>query len=163
MIPAAEEFVYRRAHGDYPATSIRRFPQRFINHTEQDMSGERTMKEPGPDHPIAIAPHDKRVRVTFAGQVIADTRRALALTEAGYPAMFYIPRADADMSLLKPSAHKTYCPYKGEASYLSVQAGGRSAENAVWSYEQPYPAVKAIKDHLAFYQDRVDGIEEEAE
>jgi len=118
------------------------------------------MKLPGPDHPIGIAPNNRRVR--FAGKVIADTTRALTLTEANYPPVQYIPRADADMSLLKPSAHKTYCPYKGDASYFSIQAGGRSAENAVWSYEQPYPAVKTIKDHLAFYPDRVDAIEESA-
>lgn len=119
------------------------------------------MKEPGPDHPIAIALHPKRVRVTFAGKVIADTTHALRLTEAGYPPVFYVPRNDADMSLLKPTAHASHCPYKGDASYYSIQTGGRSADNAVWSYQQPYPAVKAIKDHLAFYRDRVDTIEEE--
>ena len=126
------------------------------------MNSGKTMKEPGPDHPIAIAPHEGHVRVTFGGATIADTRRALALSEAGYPAVFYVPRDDADMSLLKPSAHKTHCPYKGDASYFSIQTNGRSAENAVWSYEQPYPAVKAIKDHLAFYRDRVDAIVEGA-
>lgn len=119
------------------------------------------MKEPGPDHPIDIAPHPKRVRVTFAGKAIADTTHALRLTEAGYPPVFYVPRNDADMSLLKPTAHASHCPYKGDASYFSIQTGGRSAANAVWSYQQPYPAVKAIKDHLAFYFDRVDTIEEE--
>jgi uncharacterized protein (DUF427 family) len=117
------------------------------------------MKEPGPDHPIAIAPNPRRVRVTFAGTVIADTTRALTLTEANYPPVHYVPRADADMGLLKPTAHASHCPYKGDASYFSIRASGRSAENAVWSYQQPYPAVKAIKDHLAFYPDRVDGIE----
>lgn len=118
------------------------------------------MKEPGPDHPITIEPNPKRVRVTFAGTVIADTTHALTLKEAGYPAVFYVPRADADMSLLKPNAHTTHCPYKGNASYFSIKAGGRSAENAVWSYQQPYPAVQEIKGHLAFYPDRVDSIEE---
>jgi uncharacterized protein (DUF427 family) len=133
--------------------------QHFINHARMcAMNGVKKMKEPGPDHPIAIAPHAGRVRVTFGGATIADTRRALALSEAGYRVVLYIPRDDADMSLFKPSAHKTYCPYKGDASYFSIQTGGRSAENAVWSYEQPYPAVKAIKDHLAFYPDRVDAI-----
>jgi uncharacterized protein (DUF427 family) len=120
------------------------------------------MKQPGPDHPITIAPNPKRVRVTFAGSVIADTRRALTLKEANYPPVHYVPRADADMSLLKPTAHTSHCPYKGDASYFSIQTSGRSAENAVWSYPQPYPAAQAIKDHLAFYPDRVDGIEEDA-
>ena len=118
------------------------------------------MKLPGPDHPITIAKNDKRVRVTFAGHVIADTQRALTLKEASYKPVFYIPRGDADMSLLKPTDHHTHCPYKGDASYFSIIADGRSAENAVWSYEQPFPAVGEIKEYLAFYPDRVDAIEE---
>jgi uncharacterized protein (DUF427 family) len=118
------------------------------------------MKLPGPDHPITIAPAAKRVRVTFAGRVIADSSRALALEEAGYPVVFYIPRADADMAALQPTAHHTHCPHKGEASYFNIAANGRSAENVVWSYEQPFPAVKEIAGHLAFYPNRVDAIEE---
>jgi uncharacterized protein (DUF427 family) len=118
------------------------------------------MKQPGPDHPITIAPTGKRVRVSFAGKVIADTTQALTLDEAGYRPVHYIPRADADMSALQASAHHTYCPYKGNASYFTIHAGGRSADNAVWSYEQPFPAMAAIKDHLAFYASRVDKIEE---
>jgi uncharacterized protein (DUF427 family) len=118
------------------------------------------MKLPGPDHSIAIARNGKRVRVSFAGRTIADTMRALTLTEAGYKPVFYIPRADADMSLLTPTAHSTHCPYKGDASYFSIGAGGRVAENAVWSYEQPFPAMAEIEGHLAFYRNRVDKIEE---
>ncbi len=74
--------------------------------------------------------------------------------------MLYIPRDDADMNLLTPSNHRTHCPYKGDASYFSIAADGRSSQNAVWSYEQPFPAMTEIKDHLAFYPDRVDAIEE---
>ena len=118
------------------------------------------MKLPGPDHPITITPNDKRVRVTFAGKVIANSTRALTLNEASYPPMHYIPRADADMSLLTPTAHATHCPYKGDASYFTIQADGRSAENAVWSYEHPFPAMAEIEGHLAFYRNRVDKIEE---
>jgi uncharacterized protein (DUF427 family) len=118
------------------------------------------MKLPGPDHPISIAKNEKRVRVTFAGRVVADTTRALTLQEASYGPVLYIPRADADMSLLTPSNHRTHCPYKGDASYFSIAADGRSSQNAVWSYEQPFPAMTEIKDHLAFYPDRVDAIEE---
>jgi uncharacterized protein (DUF427 family) len=121
---------------------------------------EATMKLPGPDHPVAITPSTKRVRVTFGGQVIADTTKALTLREASYPAVLYIPRADAKMDLLKKTDHATHCPYKGDASYFSIQAGGKAAENAVWSYEQPFPAMAEIKDHLAFYPNRVDKIEE---
>lgn len=118
------------------------------------------MKIPGPDHPITVAPNGKRVRVVFNGQVVADTRQALALREASYPAVQYIPRADANMELLVRTSNSTHCPYKGDASYFTLQAGGRTSENAVWSYEAPYAAVAGIKDHLAFYPDRVDRIEE---
>jgi uncharacterized protein (DUF427 family) len=118
------------------------------------------MKVPGPDHPITIEPNRRRVRVTFNGRVVADTRRALTLREAGYRPVQYIPRADIDMGLLERTAHATYCPYKGDASYFSLEVDGRVSENAAWSYEAPYPAVAAIREHLAFYPRRVEGIEE---
>jgi uncharacterized protein (DUF427 family) len=119
------------------------------------------MKTPGPDHPITIVRNGHRVRVRFEGQTVADTTRALTLKEAHYPPVHYIPRTDADMSLLTRTQHHTHCPYKGEASYFTIVADGRTSENAVWSYEQPFPAVTEIKAYLAFYPDRVDGIEEE--
>ena len=118
------------------------------------------MKLPGPDHPITITRNGGRVRVSFAGKTIAETANALTLKEASYPPVFYIPRADADMSALTPTAHHTHCAYKGDASYFTIAIGGRTAENAVWSYEQPFPAVAEIKEHLAFYPNRVDKIEE---
>lgn len=118
------------------------------------------MKLPGPDHPITIARNAKRVRVTFRGRVVADSTRALTLKEAGYSPVQYIPRADADMSLLTPTAHSTHCPYKGDASYFTIAGGGGAAENAVWCYEQPYPTMAEIAGHLAFYPSRVDKIEE---
>jgi uncharacterized protein (DUF427 family) len=118
------------------------------------------MKVPGPGHPIAIEPNPKRVRVTFNGRVVADTMRALTLREASLPPVFYIPRADADMTLFARTPHATHCPHKGDAAYYSLAAGGRRSENAVWTYETPYPAVAQIKDHLAFYPTRVDRIEE---
>jgi uncharacterized protein (DUF427 family) len=118
------------------------------------------MKLPGPDHPIAIARNVKRVRVSFAGKVIADSTHALTLQEASYPPVNYIPRADVDMAALTPTAHASHCPYKGDASYFTISANGKTADNAVWSYEQPYPAMAAIKDHVAFYPNRVDKIEE---
>ena len=118
------------------------------------------MKLPGPDHPITITPNGKRVRVTLGGQTIADTTQALRLQEANYPAVFYIPRADARMDLFTKTSNATHCPYKGDASYYSVSAGGKTAENAVWSYETPFPAMAEIKEYLAFYPHRVDGIEE---
>jgi uncharacterized protein (DUF427 family) len=118
------------------------------------------MKVPGPDHPITIEHNPKRVVVRFAGRVIANSKNALALREASYPPVQYIPRADVDMSLLARTDHSTHCPYKGDASYFSVRVEGRDAVNAVWSYEQPFPAVSAIKDHVAFYPNRVDAIEQ---
>lgn len=119
----------------------------------------RPVKIPGPDHPITIASISSRVVVKLAGQTIADSRAVLTLREANYPPVFYIPREDVNMSLLARSEHSTYCPYKGECAYYSIPSGGERSVNAVWSYEQPYPAVAAIKNHLAFYPDRIDAIE----
>jgi uncharacterized protein (DUF427 family) len=113
------------------------------------------MKLPGPDHPITITPAKGRVVVCFGGEVIADTTHALELREASYPAVLYIPRTDARMSHFTRTAHSTHCPYKGDASYFDLAAGGAKAGNAVWSYEEPYPAMAAIKDHLAFYPQQV--------
>lgn len=117
-------------------------------------------RQPGPDHPITIEKNPRRVVVTFAGRIIADTTDALTLREATYPAVHYIPRRDVNMSLLKSSTHHSHCPYKGDASYFSVAAGDERSENAVWSYVSPFPAVAEIKEHLAFYPDRVERIEE---
>ncbi len=118
------------------------------------------MKIPGSDHPISIAPNSSRVRVMLGGKVLADTRRALTMRETSLPPVHYIPREDVDMALLTRTAHATHCPFKGDASYFTVQANGRTAENAAWSYEQPFPAVSAIAERLAFYPERVDRIEE---
>src|SRR5438093_12763113 len=117
------------------------------------------MRTPGPDHPITIPPNSKRVRVVLGGRVIADTRRALTLKEASLPPVQYIPREDADWKLFRRTDHVTHCPYKGDASYYSVAVDGRTAENAVWSYEQPFSAVSAIARRLPFYPERGDGIE----
>jgi uncharacterized protein (DUF427 family) len=121
---------------------------------------ERPIKLPGPDHPITIEPNPARVVVSVAGRVIADTRSALTLREASYPAVQYVPRTDVDLSLLGRTSHATYCPYKGDAAYYSIPVGGERSVDAVWTYEAPYDAVAAIRDHLAFYPDRVDAIEE---
>ncbi len=122
---------------------------------------EKQIKIPGPDHPISIQPNPDRVVVSVAGRVVADTRDALALREADYPAVQYIPREDVDFSQLERTDHTTYCPYKGDCNYYSVPAGGRKSVNAVWSYEDPFPAVAQIRGHVAFYADRVDEIAEQ--
>jgi uncharacterized protein (DUF427 family) len=122
----------------------------------------RPERIPGPDHPISITPSNRRVVVKVAGHVIADSKSALQLQEASYPAVLYIPRADVDMAKLQRTEHVTYCPYKGDCSYYSIPSGGEKAANAVWTYEHPYASVSGIKEHLAFYPSRVDAIEETA-
>jgi uncharacterized protein (DUF427 family) len=123
---------------------------------------EKVVKKPGPDHPITIERNPNRIVVTVAGNVIADTTRALVLREARYGAVQYIPRADVDMALLKRSQTQSYCPYKGDASYFSIPVGGERSIDAIWTYETPYEAVAPIKDYVAFYPNRVDAIEEHA-
>lgn len=118
------------------------------------------MKIPGPDHPITITRNPHRIRVVLGGFIVAETTEALTLREASLDPVHYIPRRDAEMDLLEPTSHSTYCPYKGEASYFTVTAGGLVRQNAVWSYEEPYPAVKEIAGYIAFYPSRVDAIEE---
>ena len=100
---------------------------------------------------IKTAPAGTTVRVTLKGELIAESRDALALHEGSYPTVYYFPRKDVKMERLVRSSHKTHCPFKGDASYFSV-AGG--AENAVWSYEAPFDEMLAIKDRLAFYPDK---------
>ena len=119
---------------------------------------ERSIKIPGPDHPITIEKNPSRVVVTVDGKVIADTQDALTLREASYPPVQYVPRRDVDMATLTRSDHTTYCPYKGDASYYSIPAGGDRSRNAVWTYETPFEAMAQIKDYIAFYPDRVDEI-----
>jgi uncharacterized protein (DUF427 family) len=119
---------------------------------------DRQMKLPGPDHPISIDDNPSRVTVTLGGQVIADTHNALILREASYPAVQYIPRRDVNMAALTRSQHTTFCPYKGEASYFSIPAGGDRSVNAVWTYETPFEAMAQIKEYVAFYPNRVDEI-----
>jgi uncharacterized protein (DUF427 family) len=126
------------------------------------MNSSRTVRIPGPDHPINIAANPRRIVVTVAGKTVADTRSALTLREAAYPAVHYIPREDVDMTMLQRTGHATYCPYKGDCSYYSLSAAGERGVNAVWTYEAPFDAVASIAGHLAFYPDRVDSIVEES-
>lgn len=111
---------------------------------------------PATPHPVAITPHPGRVRVVFAGRTVVDTVRALDLAEGAMRPVLYVPRADADMACFEPTARHTRCPFKGEASYFTLRAEGREAQNAVWSYEAPIPAAAAIAGHLAFYPDQVE-------
>lgn len=112
-----------------------------------------------PEHEIRCEASDERVLVRFAGEVIADSARAVVMHEGRYPPVHYFPRADVRMDLMQPTAHSTYCPFKGEASYFSITAADRTVENAVWSYETPYDEVLDLKDYVAFYSDKVDSID----
>ena len=122
---------------------------------------DKPIKQPGPDHPITIEANPARVVVSVAGRVLADTQDALTLREAGYRPVQYIPRSDVDVSLLAPTDHATYCPYKGDCSYYSIPTGGEKSVNAVWTYKAPFAAVAEIKNRIAFYPDRVDAIREQ--
>ena len=114
------------------------------------------MKIPGPDHPITIEPNPARVVVRVGDRVVAETTAALNLRESTYPAVPYIPLADVDQSLLRPTETTTYCPYKGDASYYTVDLPGAELTDAVWTYREPYPAVAEIAGHVAFYANKVD-------
>jgi uncharacterized protein (DUF427 family) len=113
-----------------------------------------------PDHPITITAGPHRVRVTFAGHVVADTKRALSLVESSYAPVMYIPREDVDFTTLERTSRKTHCPYKGDASYYSIRIDDRNSQNAIWSYERPLEPVAAIAGYMAFYPDRVDSLEQ---
>ena len=121
------------------------------------------MKLPGPDHPITITANPRRVKVTADGVVIADTTRALTLKEASYPAVQYLPREDANMALLARTERTTHCPYKGDASYFTVTAGGLERPNAGWSYEAPSLAVQEIAGHVASSSRSISGLRRSAE
>ena len=104
---------------------------------------ERSTTVPSPGvHPprrIDVEACAQRVRVEFGGELVADSTRTLLLHEENYPPVHYFPRDDVRMDLLTRTDHVTHCPYKGDASYWTVEAGGRTAQDSIWSYEQPIP------------------------
>src|SRR5258708_35297448 len=108
----------------------------------------------GTELPINDLPDEGRVHVTVAARIVAESTRALRLEEKGYPPVYYLPRDDADMSLLVRTKHYTYCPYKGDCTYYNIPTGGSKSEYAVWTYENPHEEVSCIKENLAFYQSR---------
>jgi uncharacterized protein (DUF427 family) len=117
------------------------------------MSGE--MKTPGPDHPITVEKNPARVVVRVGDQVVADTTAALALREADYPVVQYIPLADVNAEFLKETDTSSHCPYKGDASYYTLVTAAGEFVDAVWGYPEPHPAVAEIAGHVAFYPDKV--------
>ncbi len=117
----------------------------------------RSVKIPDASHPITIRPTGTRVTVRVGGTVVAETDSALSLAEANYPVVQYIPLADVDQSLLERTTTQTYCPYKGDASYFTVNAPDGSTEaDLIWTYEHPYPSVAEIAGHVAFYANRAE-------
>ncbi len=116
----------------------------------------RTQLEPGPDHPITVTPTGQRVTVSVGTTNIAVSDAALTLQESTYPAVHYIPIGDVDPAVLRPSDSTTYCPYKGDASYYDLVVRDSTQTDTVWVYTEPYDAVADIKDHVAFYADRVE-------
>lgn len=110
-----------------------------------------------PDHRVEVLPETRRVRVALAGAVLAESGAALVVVESGYPPVHYFARAHVAMALLTPSAHRTRCPFKGEASYWTLGVGGRAYPDAVWCYETPYDEVAALAGRLAFWLERIPG------
>ncbi|MDB5511990.1 MAG: hypothetical protein JWR08_1473 [Enterovirga sp.] len=118
------------------------------------------MKVSSPDHPIAIAPNPNRIRIVLGGVIVAETTRAMTLREGTFPPVHYVPREDAQLDLFDRTERQSHCPYKGDATYFTVTAGGLERRDAAWSYEAPFEGAKAIAGHLAFYPNKVDAIEE---
>ena len=107
-----------------------------------------------PDYRVDLEPSDRRVRVSAAGEVVADSTRTLIVRETKHDPVFYFPRDDVRFELLERTQHGSFCPFKGEASYWSVRIGGETLRDAVWSYEDPFEQVAGLKDYVAFYPDR---------
>jgi len=112
-----------------------------------------------PEHRVDIHPDQGHVRVTFGGKVIADSSNALRIEETGHGPVYYIPAKDMALDLMKKTEHTTYCPFKGTASYWTIDTGERRSENAIWGYETPYDETTRLAGHYAFYGNRVDKIE----
>jgi uncharacterized protein (DUF427 family) len=117
---------------------------------------DRPVLQPSATHPITVTPTGKHVTVRVNGEVVADTTDAVTLQESTYAAVQYIPLSDVVQTALQPSGTTTYCPFKGDASYYHVTAGGDTVEDVIWTYEQPYEAVSDIAGRVAFYPDKAE-------
>jgi len=113
------------------------------------------------DYRFTFERHSRRLQAEFAGAMLADSTRTVVLRETRLPPVVYFPREDLRMDLLHPSAHRSYCPIRGNASYWSAEVDGRREENIAWSYEEPLPEALPIKGHLAFYAERLDALRDE--
>ncbi len=109
-----------------------------------------------PYHRVDVLASSRRVKISVNGETVAETERPKILFETGLPPRYYIPPEDVREEALAPSELKTQCPYKGEASYKTVNAGGERVENLVWFYPDPIPEVEKVRDHLCFFNEKVD-------
>jgi uncharacterized protein (DUF427 family) len=114
---------------------------------------EMTMK---PGHTISIVPTAVHVEVRLDGRLLADTERAMKLDETGLPTRYYLPPEDVHMDLLRPTTFHTHCPFKGEASYWSLDIDGVTYDGIVWSYEAPTAQAAEVRGMLSFYPDRAE-------
>lgn len=106
--------------------------------------------------PPRVERTDSHVVVVHAGTTIAETRRAWRVLETSQPPAFYLPRDDVDTERLRPSPHRTFCEWKGLATYVDVVVGDVVADDAGWCYPEPAPGFEDIQDHLAFYPQILD-------
>ena len=116
--------------------------------------------EKNPDYLIRLAPAGLKVEVRLNGHTVAKTEKALELFEADHAPVLYIPRGDVSSEYVQRSDHSSWCPYKGRASYYAVRTPKGEAEDAAWSYEDPFVQMADIKDMIAFYPDKVEIITE---
>ena len=132
-----------------------------MTHAEKDNSAPGFAKHPG--YRLELMPSAKRVRVKFGGETIIDSTNAVLMLENTYIPIYYFPWQDFKAEFAEKTAHRSHCPFKGDASYWTLKAGGKSAENAVWGYETPYDEVQQLAGHVAFYWQQMDGWYEEDE
>lgn len=109
-----------------------------------------------PYHRVDVLESSRHVKITVNGEVVAKTERPKLLFETGLPVRYYIPPEDVRTGLLVPSETHTVCPYKGVASYMSVNAGGELLEDLAWYYPEPLPEAVKVRDHLCFYGEQVE-------